>query len=434
MKKDSALTSGHEENLSVSTDIKLAERSSRYGWVVLGACVVVVAVTFGTRYSFGVFFKPLETDFGWSRAVTSGVFSVYMAICLFMAPLGGWLGDRYGPKVIAVMGGVTGIGLLLTSQATSLWYLFVSYGLLLAVGTGGTWSIAMATATKWSPQKRGLAAGIVNSGTGIGTMIMTPLSAYLIASYNWRSSFIVLALLAICTIIPGGLLLKRAPAERTTSPALEQSGATRRRVATKQLRTELEGFSLSQATKTRSFWFLFLTSLLYAICVSIVMAHIVPHAIDMGVNPLRASMLLSFVGGTTIAGNMAMGKLADSMGRKRTAVFCALVMAAAMVWLTQSTSPWMLYLFAIVFGFVYGGLTPPLSALLGDIFGLRHFGSLIGARTAAWAIGFAFGPALAGYIFDIYASYDAAFLVGMAAMLITAVLVVLIKRPAARPR
>jgi MFS family permease len=131
---------------------------------------------------------------------------------------------------------------------------------------------------------------------------------------------------------------------------------------------------------------------------------------------------------------MAMGKLADSMGRKRTAVFCALVMAAAMVWLTQSTSPWMLYLFAIVFGFVYGGLTPPLSALLGDIFGLRHFGSLIGARTAAWAIGFAFGPALAGYIFDIYASYDAAFLVGMAAMLITAVLVVLIKRPAARPR
>jgi len=107
-----------------------------YGWVVVASCLVIASALFGIRYSFGVFFKSFETEFGWTRASTSALFSLYMILCIVVAILGGWASDKYGPKrVVLAMGAITGLSLLLTGQAESIWQLYFTYSFLLALGT-----------------------------------------------------------------------------------------------------------------------------------------------------------------------------------------------------------------------------------------------------------------------------------------------------------
>ncbi len=110
-----------------------------YGWIVLVALLVMTTISFGVCYSFGVFFKSLATDFDLNRAATSAIMSLYMLLCAVMAIGGGWLVDRFGArKTVAAMGFFTGLSLLLTSQASLSWHLYLSYSLLLAMGTGAT--------------------------------------------------------------------------------------------------------------------------------------------------------------------------------------------------------------------------------------------------------------------------------------------------------
>ena len=121
-----------------------------YGWVIVVSCVFISLVIFGIRYSFGVFFTPLEEEFGWSRATTSGIFSTYMILASLFAIISVWALDRYGPKIVLVsMGIITGIGLLLTGRVEQSWQLYFTYSVLLAVGTGGTYAIVMSTGSRW---------------------------------------------------------------------------------------------------------------------------------------------------------------------------------------------------------------------------------------------------------------------------------------------
>jgi MFS family permease len=162
------------------------------------------------------------------------------------------------------------------------------------------------------------------------------------------------------------------------------------------------------------------------------MTHIVPHAIDLGINQVQAASILSFTGGASILGTLLMGRASDSIGRKPAIMISVLLMAVAMLWVVWSYTLWMFYLFAIVFGFSYGGISSPVNALIGDVFGTRHLGVIMAVLSAPFSIGAAVGPALAGYIFDISGSYVFAFLAGMVAALITAILALFLRVPEVR--
>lgn len=408
------------------------ERKERlyYGWVVIFTCLFIGIISFGIRYSYGVFFKSLEQDFGWSRALTSGFFSVYMLLCCMFAMLGGWVLDRYGPKVVVVQMGVfTGLSLILTSFAGSLWQLFISYSFLLAVGTGPAYTMVMATASNWFARRRGLAVGIVGSGSGLGILIIAPIAARLISSYSWQTTYFIFGLLALFAITPGALLLRKPPpviAELTGIKDLAKSNLT---ISSKPPLNEQEDYSLIRAARTKNFWLIFFVWVLYSLCLHIVLTHLVPHAIDTGISPLRAAAILTLLGGASVPGRTLMGRVSDSIGRKQAGIISALFMAGAMLLLMAGSSLWILYLFGIVFGLFYGAIDPPTIALVGDIFGVRHIGMIMGALVVGWSAGAAIGPALAGYIFDAGGSYAFAFLAGAAAMVIVAVLIFLMKRP-----
>ena len=410
---------------------KLKKGRFYYGWVVVAACLFIGVIVYGIRYSYGVFFTSLAQDFSWSRALTSGVFSGYMLLCCVFAILGGWTIDRYGPRVVVILMGLfTGLSLILTSHVSSPWHIFISYSFLLALGTGPIYNGTMATASRWFTRRRGLALAIVGSGGGLGIIVMTPVAAHLVSGYGWQTAYFIIGLVALATIIPGALLLRKAP---TTEELLfEQEGLTATNLTSPQqepLPNEPEDFPLSQAVKTKNFWLVFFVWLLYAFCLHLVLVHLVPHAIDLGLSSMKAAALFTLLGGTSIPGRIFAGRVSDIVGRKKPAIISALFMGGMMLLLAVRSDLWVLYVFAVIFGLAFGGIDAPVVALLGDIFGLRHIGVIMGVLTVGWCTGAAIGPALAGRIFDVNGNYTFAFLAGAIAMLIAAVLILLVKQP-----
>ncbi|MFC2003901.1 MFS transporter, partial [Chloroflexota bacterium] len=335
-----------------------------YRWVVLVILFAIGVINFGVRFSFGVFFKSIQEEFSWSRASISGIYSTYLVLCAVFAILAGWALDRYGPRVVlTAMGFFTALSLSLTSQVSSPWQLFITYSSLLAIGTGGTYVVLMATVNRWFIRRRGLALGIVGSGTNTGMIIMGPLSAYLISAYSWQTASLLIGLIAFFIVIPCGLLLRRSPGETASLPHGDRLEATNCGAPLEQPGNRPEGLSLHQTVRTMNFWLLVFIMFLFASCVYVVMTHLVPHAIDLDIPPIQAASLLSFVGGGGIAGKLVMGRVSDSIGRKRAYMICPLLMVGAMLWLVKSSDLLMLYLFAIVFGFAYGGFGAVNAAL-----------------------------------------------------------------------
>ena len=403
-----------------------------YGWVVVATCLVFITVTYGIRFSFGVFFTPLEQEFGWTRALTSGVFSVYMLFGSLFAIIGGWIADRYGPKpVFLAMGFFNFLGLALTSQSNTLWHLFLSYSLLVAIGTGPTYAVATSFATRWFARRRGFALSIVSSGVGLGSILIAPVAANLIATYGWRTSYIAIGAMSLVIMAPLSFLFKKAPGTAAVS-ANERRKESANPRATEETGGDAVEFSALQAIKTRNFRLIFVIWFFYSFCLFMVMTHIVPHAIDLGIGLLQAASLLSVSGLANIPARLLMGVASDRFGRKPTALICASVMLVSMLWLSVATDLWMLYVFAVVFGAAYGGLSPPVTAIVGDTFGVRHIGFIFGLLEVGWVCGAAIGPALAGYIFDVTGRYYLAFLCGAAAALMLVVVLLIMKRPAVR--
>lgn len=400
-----------------------------YGWVVVASSLIIGTVIWGIRFSFGVFFKSIESKFGLSRMATSGVFSVYTILYAVFGVLGGWVLDKYGPRTITfLMGLFAGLSLLLTSQASSPWQLFISYSLLLGVGTGATYIVLMSTTARWFEKKRGLAMGIVGAGSGVGMMAMAPFASYLISNFGWQTSNIIMGLIAWLVVIPLSMLLKRDPSQIGLLTDGVAPDAGKVEIQAKEGNNQTVGFSLLQASRTRSFWLLWLIWLMYPSGLHLITTHIVPRATDIGISAMEAAVVISMIGGSHILGTLLVGKVSDNIGRKVPAIFCAILQAGAMALLIWAQDLWVFYLFAVVYGLAYGGLSLTVVALVGDIFGLRNMGIIMGILNIAWGVGSAVGPFIGGFIFDATNSYATAFLLGTLTLLLTALLLALIRQ------
>ena len=257
---------------------------------------------------------------------------------------------------------------------------------------------------------------------------MAPFATYLISSFGWRMAYIVIGFIAWLIVIPLSRLLRKDPYEIGVQPDGAKAGSGER--GTEESRREdsfqLVGFSLREATRTKNFWFLWSIFFLYSFCFLLILTHIVPHVTDIGIPAMQAAAVLSLIGGSNIAGRVLMGNVSDNIGRKATVIICSLLASGAMMLLIPSQEWWMLYIFGIVFGFSMGGGDPALTALLGDMFGLRNIGKIMGVVETGWAIGAAIGPYVGGLVFDARNSYSMAFLGGAVAMLTVALLISLI--------
>jgi OFA family oxalate/formate antiporter-like MFS transporter len=388
-----------------------------YGWYIVAAGTLLMATCFGISYSFSVYFPALQSEFSWNRTATSGVFSLYLLLVGFFSILCGRAIDRFGPKpVVLIMGVVTGISLILTGQVHALWQLYISYSILLAAGTGGMYIIAMSTASRWFNRKRATAMGILGTGASLGTVIMAPVSAWLIETYQWRTAYLLTGMLAWVLMIPGALVLKKEPADIGAGldgdrffPA--ESGDEAKKAGS---------FSIKGAIKSPSFSYLTVVWFWFSFCLYMVITHIVPRAQDIGLSPMRAAGVMSILTAASAASRVAGGMAADLVDKRKLLAALISAMALIMVWLTSAEQSWEIYLFAILFGLVFGAGDPSLIAVVTDVFGNAKVGTMMGMLMISWGLGSAAGPYLAGYVFDHTGSYGWAFMIAAGGLLLSA--------------
>jgi len=404
-----------------------------YGWVIVAAASINLVILFGIRNSFGVFLKSLEAEFELTRGAISSVFSVYMALTAIFVFISGWVLDKYGPRlVVSIMGAVTGLSLLITSQTTSFWQLLLGYSVLMSIGTGGARSVLVSVVSRWFYRKRGFALGIATSGIGLGTLGVVPFAAYLISHQGWRMSCVTLGLVAWFVVISLAMLLRKDPGQIGSLPDGVKSTAAERELLNKQKDSSMTGLSLTQAMGTRSFWLLLTIFFMNSLNITQIITHIVPYATDIGISNLKASTVITVIGCFHIISRLSIGRISDVIGRKMPAVASAVLCSLAMLWLVWLHDLRMLYLFAALFGLAWGGCGVTVLAMVSDAFGERKIGTLMGALDVGLAVGGAVGATLAGLIFDITNSYAASFIIGSASMLVSAVCYSLIRRETGR--
>jgi len=395
-----------------------------YGWYIIAAGTLLMATCFGISYSFSVYFPALQSEFSWNRTATSGVFSLYLLLVGLFSILCGRAIDRFGPKpVVLVMGIVTGISLILTAQVHALWQLYITYSILLAAGTGGMYIIAMSTASRWFYRKRATAMGILGTGASLGTVIMAPVSAWLIETYQWRTAYMLTGILAWMLIIPGALFLKKDPAEigaGLDGDHYYPSGSSDEAKKT-------AAFSIIGAIKSTSFSYLTFVWFWFSFCLYMVITHIVPRALDIGLVPMRAAGVISILTAASAVSRVAGGMAADLLDKRKLLAAIITAMALIMVWLASADQSWEIYLFAILFGLVFGAGDPSLIAVVTDVFGNAKVGTMMGILMISWGLGSAAGPYLAGWVFDHTGSYGWAFIIAGGGLLLSALAILRLK-------
>lgn len=397
-----------------------------YGWVVVGIAAALLVMHAGLLSSFGVFFKPLAAEFGWSRAATSAVQSVTFIIMAPTAVTVGWLADRFGPGRILLAGGIlTGLGLALSSRTQELWQLYLTYSLLTGIGISGNFTLASGTVVCWFVKRRGLALGIVASGVGLGTTVVVPLIARLIADFGWSRAYIVLGILAGVIMVTSSFFFRRPeqmgcrPLGAEDDPAVEN---TPRKEDTSE-----SGITLRGALRTRPIWTMFAIFFAFAFCYHMILVHLVNYITDMGFDPITAATFISGIGIAGIAGRLLMGIAGDRIGNIRALIICGAGVAASLVWLNFASQAWMLYIFAAFYGFTYGGEVPQQAPLITRFYGMRAVTALVGVVAASALLGGALGAWTGGQIFDLTGSYRLAFIIA-AAVVVAAVSITQILR------
>lgn len=384
----------------------------------------------GLIYSYGVFFKHLIADFGWSRAATSGVHSIFMVVHGTSAVLMGWLADRVGPaRVMAGCAFIAGLGLALTSQVNTLWQLYVTYGLIFGIGEGAGFTTTTSTTARWFLKRRGLALGIVASGAGIGTLIIAPVAERLIAIFSWSTAYLVLAAATWVIMIPSALMLRRDPAEKGLRPYGSDEAITAlTNVEQATIGGAETGIALKAAVRYKPLWLLFIVYFLFNFCLQMVMVHLVNYATDIGIASLIAATFISIIGIGSFLGRLLMGAASDRIGANNALLACCIIMMSTLTFLIFTREPWMFYLFAIVFGFAYGGEVPQMPVLIGRFFGLRAAAALVGVIVFGSTVGGAFGAWVGGKVFDVTQSYQLAFIIATVISFVAVTLTMVLKK------
>ena len=388
----------------------LRSRSTlHYGWILLVAVVFVVLAGSGIRAVFGVFIKPMEAEFGWTRQQLSGAAALSLFVLGAVGPAVGWLADVWGPRRVMLLSTVVlGAGTVLASHVTHLWQLYASAGVLMAMGSGG---LGMATsasiAARWFVARRGLIMGVLGAAMSAGQMLIIPLSMIVIRLYGWRASFLWIGVAVLLLALPViWAFVRDDPKDKGLEPYGSGSGRSKAFGATGDERR----VPVAEAMSVPAFWLLALT---FFVCGytsnGLVLTHLIPHAAEHGFSEMHAAQALGLMGAMNIVGTILSGWICDRYGRKGPLAFYYGVRGLSLIFLLYVWNVPSLHIFAAIFGLNYISTVPPTTTLTANIFGRLSVGALSGWIYFSHQVGSALGAWAGGAIFDATGSYTWAF-------------------------
>ena len=364
-----------------------------YGWVIVGAGIVVTCVGFGAMASLSIFLQPIAEAMGWSR---TGIATAALLNFLCMgagAFVWGALSDRFGTRAVVLTGGLLlGLGLVTASRATTLGEFQLLFGVVVGLASGSFYAPMTATTARWFTRHRSLAVALVSAGLSVGSTVMAPLARWMISSYDWRTAMLLIGDLAWLVIVPTALLVRNPP----VSPAAAGTAATA---------ANGPDLTVAQALRTPQFAAIALTY--FACCATHAgpIFHMVTHAMDQGIAAMAAATVLSVAGLASLSGKIVCGLLADRVGAKRVLVAGLGLQAIAVSLYLFTRELAGFYGVALVFGFAYGGVMPLYAILVREYFGERTMGATFGAVSLASTLAMALGPVAGGWLYDAFGSY-----------------------------
>jgi MFS family permease len=404
-----------------------------WGWFVVLGAFGMLSLTYGARYSFGVFVKPMFVEYNWPMSVISLGASINFLVYAITGIITGRLLDKIAPKWVMTVGAiVTSMGFVSVIFIRTPMGLFLSYGLLCGIGTAcAGFVVSGATVGKWFMIKRGLAMGISSMGIGVGTMALAPLAGYIVKHYSWRTGMVFIgAVIFLFGILISQSLMGKSNPE---SLGLQPDGKKDDKEFQKSDVPVSDGVKMSirPILKNRQFWILVICNIMGIMTSMMAFVHQVSYAINQDIEKVAAASSLGIIGITSGCGKFFFGWLSDRItDAKYSASLGYFLMAAGMFVLIKAKTVVGLYLFALVFGFGYGSLAPLMPFLLSDRFGRHILGASLGLLIFfVVGIGGSIGPFLGGLIFDRTGSYAFAWELNMVLLLAATVLIL-----ALRPR
>jgi MFS family permease len=367
---------------------------------VLAACFALNMFGRGLGDTYAVFLLPLEREFGWTRSQLTGVYSVYLLVNGFTAPLVGLAFDRLGPRWVFGAGvACLGAAFFLAGGLVSLWqfYLFIGALVGLAVSLNGMVP-GSALLVRWYRARLSTALGIAFSAVGVGTLIFVPLAQYLVSEYGWRFAYRLF----------GSALLVLAPVVLFAIPwRLFAAGDPQYRPKTSKGEG---GWTLRAAMRTRVYWGLAQLFFCTATAMFSVVVQLVAFLVDAGFSPLTAATAYGMLGMLSAASVMGSGFLSDRFGYRQTATVSFAGTASGMallLFLTAFPLTGLLVLFVVMFGLCMGVRGPLVSSVCAKYFAGANVATIYGTIYATNAIGAAFGSYLGGLLHDLTGGYRA---------------------------
>ena len=388
-----------------------------YRWVIVAAGGVLGCVAIGAMFSLPVFLLPISRETGWSVTGLPAALTIGFLAMAAGSMVWGNLSDRFGPRVVVLAGSVLlAASLALASQATSLLAFQLIFGVALGGAIAAIFAPMMATVTGWFDTHRSLAVSLVSAGMGMAPVVMSPLAAWLITIYDWRTSMLILAGIAALVMIPTAFLVRRPP-------ALEAANAGAPLPDEPQ-----SSMSVGEVLRSRPFIILCLTFFFCCATHSGPIIHTVSYAVTCGIPIVLAVSIYSVEGISGMFGRIGFGVAGDRFGAKRVLVIGLLLQAFGVLGYFFVSELSGFYVVAIIVGFIYAGVMPLYAVIARENFPLRMMGTVIGGTAMAGSLGMATGPLFGGWIYDTFGTY-AWLYVGSWAMGIGAFLIAMTFRP-----
>jgi len=380
-------------------------------YAALGVIALTLALAYGIWYSYSVILVALLREFGWSRSVLAGAFSVFTIVHGGLNPWIGALCARVGGlRVMAFGGAAMGLTLFADSFISTPLGLYLGFGVAtaLAVAAAG-WIPSLVYVQREYQDSLGLSIGIISAGVGVGMLLVVPLAQLLIDAFGWRTAFRVLGLISVVWIVPSSLWLMR-------QPKYENQGQTPARQNQERSGSDpdFRGATLRQAMRTQPFWLLVAAFFFGNLCSQTLHVHQVAYLVDHGLAAIVAASVVGVVGLSSIVGKIGGGWLSDRMEREIVYVAgIAIMSVSALVLLALGAAPTALgaYGYAVLLGVGYSATASLIPAMVSDRFSGAHFGAIVGVGLMGSAAGSALGPLIAGRLYDVTGSYTLPFLI-----------------------
>ena len=386
-----------------------------YGWWMVGAAIVLQAMPAGLlQQAFGSYVVLLERDFGWSRTVLSGAFSVVRVEEGLLGPLQGWMIDRFGPRVVMRAGTIIfAAGFFLFAQIDSVLGFYLAF-MVMAIGASLAGFLSITTAVvNWFDRKRSMAMGIALLGTAVGGLLL-PIVVQGLELWGWRTVANISGAVVLAVGLPMVQVMRRRPEDYGLLPdgREPEDVATAAAEGSSPTSSDEMSYTAREAMRTRAFWFISLAHAASVLVVSVVTVHFTPHATgNLGYSLQAAAGLVTLQTLTNLIGRPLGGWVSDRTGSRFVIIMCMLGHAVALLLLAFANALWMLVAFALLNGLAWGARVPVIVSIRAEYFGSKSFGSIMGISSMVVTVAAVVAPVLAAMAYDTLGSYTLSFVI-----------------------